>query len=201
MANGVDAPNQIFKLKTWQSIVLGTFLGAALISLIYLISIPPKGQGITLLPVPTLHPIIIHIDGQVNKPGLYTLAPNSRIQDAVTAAGGLTQEAELSQINLAAKLMDGGKIYIPAINEVESLQLPPELRNASPLPTSLLININSATQAELEKLPGIGPTKAAQIISYRETNGYFLTIEDIKKVSGIGDATFETIQNYITVEP
>lgn len=201
MANGVDTPNQIFKLKTWQSIVLGTFFGAVLISLIYLISIPPKGQGITLLPAPTLSPFIIHIDGQVNKPGLYTLPPNSRIQDAVIAAGGLTQEAELSQINLAAKIIDGGKIYFPAMNETESFQLTPELRNPSSLPTNLLININTATQAELEKLPGIGPTKAAQIISYRETNGAFLTIEDIKKVSGIGDATFETIQNYITVEP
>lgn len=201
MENGVDRPNQISKFKTWQSIALGILIGAGIISIIYLISIPPKGNSITLLPVPTSAPLMIHVDGQVNKPGLYTLPPNSRVQDAITAAGGLTLDAETSQINLAAKLIDGTKIYIPGVNETELIQFTPELRNASPLPASLLININSAPQTELEKLPGIGPTKAAQIITYRETNGNFLTIEDIKKVSGIGDATFENIKNYITVEP
>ena len=131
--------------------------------------------------------IIIHIAGCVENEGVYEIKKDSRISDAVEIAGGLTSDANTKVINLAQKLSDGQKIYIPNINEdIEEY----EDENINLFNYDDLVNINTANQTELETLPGIGPSTADKIIKYRKENGNFENIEDIKNVSGIGDAKY-----------
>ena len=141
--------------------------------------------------------IVVYICGAVKESRVITLKENSRICDAIDAAGGLTEEADLTNINLAYILEDGEKIYVP--KKGEEIQ-----NNSSPSYTSNIksnkININKATQTELETIPGVGPSTALKIINYREGNGKFLKIEDIKNVSGIGDAKFESMKDFISIK-
>ncbi len=150
--------------------------------------------------------ILVHIMGQVNAPGLVELEENARIQDAIEAAGGTTQEADFSKINLAYILEDGEKIYIP--KKGEETYITKESGATSSIiaqekkeeEDKLMININTASQEELEKLPGIGESTATKIINYRKENGKFTKIEDIQNVSGIGEAKYNNIKKYITVK-
>lgn len=141
--------------------------------------------------------IIIHIAGEVENEGIIELPPNSRIYDAVEAAGGLTAEANLSQINLANMLKDGQKIYIP--NEEETDEYIDEATGKNEYKEVGKIDINTATQTELETLSGIGPSTALKIVNYRKENGEFSNIEDLKNVPGIGEAKFNNIKDSITV--
>ena len=147
--------------------------------------------------------IIVHIDGEVVKPGIVCLPTEARITDAISAAGGLTELADTSKINLAYSLQDGQKIYIPSINDT---QVETYIQNdagdnviVQDSSSSSLININSATQSELDSLPGIGPSTASKIIDYRNKNGDFKNIEDLMNVSGIGEAKFNNIRDYICI--
>lgn len=142
-----------------------------------------------------LNNIVIYICGAVKESKVITLKENSRICDAIDAVGGLSNEADLSNINLAYILEDGEKIYIPKKGE-EIQSITTSTLNSS----SNKININKATQTELETIPGIGPSTALKIINYRKENGKFFSIEDIKNVSGIGDAKFESIKEYISIK-
>ena len=156
--------------------------------------------------------IIVHITGAVKNEGIVNLNENSRISDAINAAGGLTDDADMSKINLAQILEDGIKIKIPSINDkseeaeegAENEQiveiLPESTTSINSGASSKIININKASQTELETLPGIGPSTALKIIDYRNENGKFSNIEDLKKVSGIGDSKFENIKNLISVK-
>lgn len=149
--------------------------------------------------------IIVYICGEVKESKVLTLKENSRICDAIDAVGGLTENADLTNINLAYILEDGEKIYIPKKgvdsqtenNSNSSSQTSSYISNSS---KTTKININKATQTELETIPGIGPSSALKIINYREENEKFKSIEDIKNVSGIGDKKFESIKDYITVK-
>jgi len=134
-------------------------------------------------------PLIIHIAGAVARPGVYSLKEGSRVFDALSIAGGETKEANLSKINLATPLRDGIQIIIPYETNNS------ETSNGSPG----RININAASQSLLETLPGIGPSKASAIIKYRLENNYFLTIEDLMNVSGIGEKTFSALKDLIDV--
>lgn len=138
--------------------------------------------------------ILVHVSGYVKKAGLVKLESGSRINDAIEAAGGLSNNADLTNINLAYILEDGEKIYIPKKGE----EIANSLINIST--TSSKININKATQSELETLPGVGPSTALKIINYREKNGKFSKIEDIKNISGVGDAKYENMKDYISVK-
>ncbi|SHI87491.1 helix-hairpin-helix domain-containing protein [Pseudobutyrivibrio xylanivorans] len=138
--------------------------------------------------------IYVQVAGAVQKPGVYDLPFNSRVYAAIDAAGGLLDSADDSDINQAALLEDGQKIYVYSKEEKEELLLSEE--NAE---DDGLININTATESELTSLPGIGQAKASQIISYRNANGDFSTIEDIKNVSGIGDGIFNQINSLIKI--
>ena len=154
--------------------------------------------------------VIVHVIGEVNNPGVVTLEEGSRIIDAINAAGGKTEEADLSKINLAYIVEDGTQIYIPRINEnLNEIELMSENAGQSIILESntgsngedknVKVNINTANKEKLETLPGIGETTAQKIIDYREENGKFKSIEDIKNVGGIGDAKFNSLKDKITI--
>ena len=149
--------------------------------------------------------ILVHISGCVKENKVVSLPVGSRINDAIEAAGGLTDEADLTNINLAYILEDGEKIYVPkkGENNIDNNTLE-QTRTTSSTNTSLnknlKININKASQSELETLPGIGASIALKIINYRNEHGNFSSIEDIKKISGIGNSKFEEIKNYIIIK-
>lgn len=154
--------------------------------------------------------IFVHIAGCVQKEGMLELSSNSRIADAIEKAGGLTQEADLSDINLAYLLEDGMKIYIPNQNERQEnnektentakTENTPSMQIQDTSTKQDVININTATQEELDTLPGIGPATATKIIEYRKEKGKFKQKEEIKEVSGIGEAKYEKIKEYISIK-
>lgn len=142
----------------------------------------------------------VHIKGAVAKPGLYPVDGTTRWDEVVRLAGGLTADADVSAVNLALIATDQASLWIPEKGAAPAAQTAPP---SAPGATSdaALVNINTATETELQTLSGIGPKKAADIIAYREANGNFAAIEDLKNVSGIGDKTYEALQDAITVGP
>lgn len=169
--------------------------------------------------------IYVYITGEVNSPGVVLLDNGSRIVDAIEAAGGVTDKANITKVNLVYILQDGMKINIPNQNDLKNNEnfeyitmssgdekndanINNSASNASSEKSSSnkesafkisVVNINTATQTELETLPGIGPSLALKILNYRKENGKFSRIEDIKNVSGIGDAKFNSLKDKITV--
>lgn len=129
--------------------------------------------------------IKVDVEGQVIHPGVYTLENDARVQDALIAAGGLSPNADRNSINLAAKITDGQKIYIQAIGE--------EVKGASA--QSKQISLNSASQTELESLPGIGSVSALKVIDGRPYN----SIEDLINKKVVGKATYEKIKDLVTL--
>lgn len=149
--------------------------------------------------------VVVHVDGAVAAPGVYTLEGTPRVNDAIVAAGGLLAGADTSSINLAALLSDGQKVYVPLEGEdapaaVDSTATGETSTSVSTTATSTaLININTATAEELCELPGVGEATAAAIVEDREANGAFTSIEDIMRVSGIGEKKFAKMQGMICV--
>lgn len=186
-------------MKTWQVLVLGVFIGLLAAGLILLVSTSPQGESIQLIPLPTPAPLTAHVTGAVQNSGLVTLPRGSRVNDAVQAAGGLTADAAVERINLAAPLKDGQQVFVPS--KAETTAQTGSSSGSSPTSAEVNdpININTASSEELDRLPGIGPAKAGEIIAYREANGPFLTVEDVQLVPGIGPALFEQIKDRITV--
>lgn len=144
--------------------------------------------------------IFVDIGGAVKNPMLAELPEGSRVEDAIIAAGGLTEEADISGINRAEFLEDGSKIYIPS-NETDSdSEVLSEYGSYTGQGSSSgKVNINTADSESLQTLNGIGPATAQKIIDYRTDNGRFKSTEDIKNVSGIGDKTFEKLKDDITI--
>ena len=167
--------------------------------------------------------IYVYVTGQVNIPGVVILNKGSRIADAINAAGGTTSKANTTKINLVYILEDGMKVNVPSNDDLKkdsnfeyitkdsgegagdanNLNIDSNSSgtsfNTKRERTSSIVNINTATQTELETLPGIGPSTALKIINYRKENGKFSSIEDLKNVNGIGDNKFEALKKYITV--
>ena len=150
--------------------------------------------------------IIVHIIGEVKNTGILILKEGARIADAIESAGGATEEADLNKINLAYTLKDGQKIYVPNKKDEENIVYITEgsgnnviVENGDESEMKEKININTASQAELEELPGIGEAIASRIIKYRKENGVFNKIEDLLNVKGIGDAKFAEIKEYVVV--
>lgn len=155
--------------------------------------------------------VIIHITGSVKNPGIVRLKEGSRIEDAIEAAGGLTENADISKVNLAYVVDDGTKIKIPSSQEEDigdeeiidsgsGENIIIEKNTTSSNKSSQTININKATETELQTLPGIGASLASRIIEYRSQTGKFGSIEEIKNVNGIGDSKFENIKDLISVK-
>ncbi|MER2063767.1 MAG: helix-hairpin-helix domain-containing protein [Alkalibacterium sp.] len=140
--------------------------------------------------------VVVDVKGAVKVPGVFTFTSDQRVIDAIEAAGGLSDNADPKQVNFAQLLSDEMYIYIPEEGE-ETVQVPIALeKNQS---DDLMIDINKAEESELLLLDGIGPSKAGEIVRYRETNGRFQSIEDLTKVTGIGEKTFEKLKDKITV--
>ena len=144
---------------------------------------------------------VVYLSGAVNKPGLYKLKPGSRVVDAIEAAGGLAAIADSHRVNLAQPIKDGMHIFVPStLPSVPAWANPPANSSAAAASqTSDKISINTADKGELEKLPGIGPSLAERIVDYRQTNGPFHEIAEIKKVTGVGEAKFNRIKDRITL--
>jgi len=169
-------------------------------------------QEVTPMPTPTLTPtpapVRVYVTGAVVSSDVYFLASGSIIKDAIEAAGGFTPDADREKINQALELKDQQQIHVPRIGEENA---PPPVQGGpgqqegdsqgsiAPAPDSL-ININTATLAELDTLPGIGPAIGQRIIDYRESVGGFKSVDEINQVSGIGEAKFAMIKDLIKVE-
>lgn len=165
--------------------------------------------------------IKIHISGEINKEGIVELKPNSRLADAIDKAGGVKENADTDKINLAYILEDGMKIRIPNKNEKNVKENNEQISNNKDITDSYIskssgvvtnennneegnktskVNINTATQTELETLPGIGPSTASKIIAYRKEKGKFKNIEELKDVSGIGNSKYDKVKDLISVK-
>ena len=172
-------------------------LGALIIVFSSLIVVGGNSHEVVAPPVVAVQiaapEILVDVTGAVTKPGVYTLAANSRVIDAIKAAGDSAPGADLSTINLARVLSDGEQIYVDAtiINSAG--------KRISKTVHSGPINVNRATAAQLDSLDGIGPVIAKRIIEYRKVNGPFETVEDLQKVSGIGTAKFAIIKSKLRV--
>ena len=134
--------------------------------------------------------LAVHVKGAVTEPGLYWLDAGSRVSDAVEAAGGALAEADLERLNLAAVVEDGSQLYVPYAETDD---------NGEPAGSAPVININTATLAQLETLEGIGETKAQAIIDYRESHGDFTSVEQLTRVTGIGETTLDKIRERVSV--
>ena len=202
-------------MKQVAYVLVGVLAGFILAGGIFIVTRVPAGKPIALEPSPTKAPIEVHVVGGVVRPGVYELPEGSRVKDAIEAAGGLLVDADPGSMNLAAKVEDGQQLQIPGGESSASglagtsgggtgpFQVIPTPASAaaSPTPRANLLDINTATLAELDSLPGIGPTTAQSIINYRNANGPFSQIEDIQNVPGIGRSTYDQIQDYIMVSP
>ncbi|MCE5204098.1 MAG: ComEA family DNA-binding protein [Coriobacteriales bacterium] len=149
--------------------------------------------------------VVVHVVGAVMRPGVYRLPVGSRVTDAITAAGGGTGNAAVGAINLARVLADGEQVYLPTSDEVSDTAAPGAAGGAggglSPPGAgapSAKIDINTATAAELDALPGVGPATAQKIVDDRAANGPFKTVEDLMRVSGIGQKKFDALKDLIT---
>lgn len=162
-------------------------------------------SGITAdLPIQETHEtvtmIYVHVCGAVSEPGVVELAEGSRVEDALLAAGGFREDAAKAYVNLAARLEDGQQLYFPTAEEAESPAMAEAaLQKEQQDVQSGKVNINTADEELLCTLPGIGESRARDIIAYREMNGSFQSIEDIMQVSGIKQSSFERLRDKITV--
>jgi competence protein ComEA len=157
--------------------------------------------------------VVVHAAGAVARPGVYALEPGARVDDLVGAAGGLAPDADAARINLAAPLADGARVYVPRLGEVDA---PPVVGAESPSSDPAAgpdgadgaegadgpaapIDLNTADEAALDELPGVGPAIAAAIVAFREENGGFASVDDLLDVRGIGEAKLEEIRPLVTV--
>ena len=147
--------------------------------------------------------VIVYISGAVKNPGVITMTSEDRLSDAIKMVGGTTGKADLNAINLAEKLIDGKQYIVPVKGENISVSSGGNRRGmemgGGTSENGSILNINTATVEQLDALPGVGEATANKIISYREENGSFKSIEDLKNVKGIGDKKFEDLKDLITV--
>jgi len=203
-------------MKPWQNLLTGVLIGLLAAGLIFLIASPIKGTPITLAPPPSPTPtdrpkptptptlIIVQISGEVHYPGLYELDKDARFGDLIDLAGGLKASADRLRINRAALCTDGDYFYVPAVDEPipeTACNAPMSIHSNTSQAFSYPLDLNQATQEELESLPGIGPEKAKDILAYREHYGPFQSLDDLLMVEGIGEKTIDSLREFLIIEP
>jgi competence protein ComEA len=186
-------------------IAFGVLLALVAAGVLLLLNSRPRGEPIRLLPLPSSQPLVVQVGGEVANPGVYSLPPGSRVEDAIRAASGALPGANLELVNQAALIQDGELIWIPPVQptpipERFSSTLPPLNTPEVAVTPEFPINLNTATLEELEALPHIGQVLAQRIIEYRLANGPFQQVEDVQMVDGIGPGIYAEIQDLITVE-
>jgi len=152
--------------------------------------------------------VVVHVSGAVKRSGVYRLAPDSRVADAIDQAGGAAEHADLDALNLAEPLQDGQKIHVPrkgeasapALASVAPSRTPRGTPQAAAATTQFPINLNTATAEQLEAIPGIGPVLAQRIIEYRQTHGRFQSVDELLEVRGIGPKRLENMRPYVVVK-
>jgi competence protein ComEA len=180
-------------------------------------SVAPHASGVGIVAplstLPTPLTVRIHVAGAVVRPGVYSVSSSSRVVDAVTAAGGPTSRADLERINLAQTIVDTEQVFVPfRSSRTTKITVAPRLRpSRTTVPGALpiigvpsttatpLINLNSATAEQLDTLPGVGPSTAKAIISYRNRKGPFGKVEDLLNVPGIGPSKVAALRDQVTV--
>ena len=155
--------------------------------------IPQVRLDTTVPPTRQAEPVVVHVAGAVLSPGVYSLPEGARVEDALDAAGGALEDADLDQLNLAAPLPDGVQIRVPIVGEV--LPAPPSLGLSSPMEGP--IDINRATEGQLDELPGVGPATAAAIVAWRDEYGPFASTEGLLDVPGIGPAKLAALADLV----
>ena len=147
--------------------------------------------------------VYVDVDGAVVTPGVYRLKDGARVAQAIDAAGGLTSEADVTGLNRASKVVDGQKVYVPHVGERQALDVAAGsgagAASVDPSAVSDLVNINTASAAELQTLSGIGPSMAQSIIDERTQNGPFASVDDLMRVSGIGEKKLAKIKDCICI--
>ena len=186
-------------MKSWWAIAFSVVLTLLAAGALLLVSRSPRGVAIQLTPPPTPGPLVVHVTGAVAAPGVYRLPSGSRIQDAITAAGGLSSEADQQALNLAAMLKDGQMVRVPSHSESPA-SLTTQLESTPGVYGGGIVNINTATAEELETLPKIGPVLAQRIIEYRQANGPFTSLEELLEVAGIGEGIYSAIKDLVSVD-
>lgn len=176
----------------------GLFTGLLSTAVLVLLTSEPRGEPIELLPPPSAVPLRVHVTGAVRNPGVYELPHGSIVQSAVRAAGGPSGDAQLAPLNLAAPLQEGSKVHVPTVEEL-TVQPRDLIVTADDSATEGKLAVNEASAAELERLPGIGPTLAQAIVQYRDEHGPFQSTSDLQDVPGIGPAKLSAIEDLITV--
>jgi len=159
----------------------------------------PEAASVPLEPVvsrPVRAPLVVHVVGEVRRPGLYRLREGARIADAVRRAGGARRKADLAGLNLAAPLVDGVQVLVPARSAAVAQQ-PGGAESVDGVPTAP-ISLSSATMEELDELPGVGPITAQKIVDYRAKYGPFGSVEDLDAVPGIGPTRIEQLRDLVT---
>ncbi|MEV8215513.1 ComEA family DNA-binding protein [Leifsonia sp. NPDC077715] len=139
--------------------------------------------------------LLVHVTGAVRKPGIASLPAGSRVLDAVAAAGGLTEDADPAAVNLARPLVDGEQLVVLRVGEAPA----PAAAPGGTVAAGGTVNLNTATQADLETLPRIGPALAQRILDWRQANGRFAAVTDLLKVSGIGQKLFDGLKDRVAV--
>ncbi|WP_460301065.1 helix-hairpin-helix domain-containing protein [Actinocorallia aurea] len=146
------------------------------------------------VPAATARPVVVHVAGDVRSPGIVTLSPDSRVHEAVAAAGGLRPKAEVGALNLARKVQDGEQINVGA-DQPQPLAQPQAPAGVPQTP----VDLNTATLDQLQQLPGVGPVLAQRILDHRTAHGPFRTPDELRDVSGIGDSRYADLAPHIRV--
>ncbi len=162
-------------------------------------SAPAPGASASAGTPDTSQPLVVDVAGKVRRPGIVELPPGSRVVDAIEAAGGLRGRPDTTSLNLARRLVDGEQVLVG----VEAAVVPPPAGGAvapgTPAQPGALVNLNTATLEQLDTLPGVGPVTAQAIVSWREENGSFTSVDDLLDVKGIGDATLAELRDLVTI--
>jgi competence protein ComEA len=160
--------------------------------------VPSASAASAVSPSPTGSPLVVDVAGKVHHPGVVTLSAGARVIDAINAAGGVRSGAKTGTLNLARRVVDGEQILV-GITPSPSAPLPPDDTTGSATAPAAPVDLNTATAAQLDQLPGVGPVLAQRIVDYRTQHNGFRSVDELREVSGIGEAKYADLKNLVRV--